>query len=227
VPTPGIITFAPVRGRYLHAGPTQAGGASLEWAARCFGRSVEDVLASAAEARRDPQPLVFLPHLEGERAPHWNPAARGVLIGLTSSTEERHIALAVLEGVAFSARLLLGACEDAAALRADEVRLSGGGARSPVWNQVKASAHGRQLAVLETLDSGVLGAALLGMVAAGIEDDLDGLAERRVRVAREVEPEPDDRARMDDLFAAYQATYEALVPVFPKVSGAAAHDDVG
>ena len=159
--------------------------------------------------------------------PTGTPTRAACFLGLTTSTEPRHIALAVLEGVAFSARLLLGACENAAGLRADEVRLSGGGARSPVWNQVKASVHGRSLAILETLDSGVLGAALLGMVAAGIEDDLDALAERRVRVTEEVDPEPDDRARMDDLYAAYQAAYEALVPVFPKVSAAGAHHDVG
>jgi xylulokinase len=219
LPTPGIISFAPVRGRHLHAGPTQAGGASLEWAARVLGRSVEEVLALAAEGRLDPQSLVFLPHLAGERAPHWNPAARGVLIGLTSSTDERHVALAVLEGVAFSARLLLGECEAAAGLRAHEVRLSGGGARSRLWNQVKATAHGRPLHVLETVDSGVLGATLMGMVAAGIEPDLDALADRRASVADRVDPEPEERHRMDDLYEVYLATYEALIPVFPSVAG--------
>jgi xylulokinase len=219
VPTRGIISFAPVRGKHLHAGPTQAGGASLDWAARCFGRSVDEILALAAEGSRDPQALVFLPHLDGERAPYWNPDARGTFIGMTASTELRHLALAVLEGVAFSARQNLAGCEKAAGREADDLRLSGGGARSQLWNQVKASAHGRAVQVLATLDSGVLGAALMGMVAAGIEEDLESASDRRVKVASQVDPEPASRQRLDDLYEVYLETYEALEPVFPRLAG--------
>lgn len=217
VPTPGIISFPPIRGAYLHAGPTQAGGDALDWAARGLGRSVEDVLALAAEGRRDPQPLVFLPHLAGERAPYWNPDARGAFLGLTTATEPRHLALAVLEGVAFAARLALEGCEVAAGSPADELRLSGGGARSRTWNVIKASAHGRPVGVLETLDSGVLGATLLGMVAAGLADDLASLAEDHVRVAEIVEQEPAEQSRLDELFGVYRDAYAALEPVFPRL----------
>jgi xylulokinase len=218
VPTRGVISFAPVRGRRLHAGPTQAGGGSLDWAARCFSRSIEELLALAADARRDPQPVVFLPHLSGERAPVWNPAARGLFMGLTSSTELRHLALSVLEGVAFSARHLLGECVKAAGLPADELRLSGGGARSPLWNQIKASVHGRPLLALVALDSGVLGAALMGIVAAGIEGDIESAAMRRVKVASQIDPEPADIPRLDDLYGVYRETYDALGPVFSRLA---------
>ncbi len=187
VPTRGIISFAPVGGRYLHAGPTQAGGDALDWATRCFATSAPELLAMAEEARQDPQALVFLPHLAGERAPVWNPDARGLFLGLTTSTELRHMALAVLEGVAFSARHLLAECAAAADVPIEELRLSGGGARSPVWNQVKASVHGRRMLTMATSDTGTLGAALLGLVAAGIETDISEAAERWARVAAEVE----------------------------------------
>lgn len=218
VPTPGVISFPPVRGAHLHAGPTQAGGDALGWAARAFGVTLPALLELAAEGRRDPRPLVFLPHLAGERAPLWNPDARGVFLGLTATTELRHLALAVLEGVAFSARHLLGACEAAAGMPVTEVRLSGGGARSPLWNAIKASAHGRTLTPLASLDSGVLGAALMGLVAAGIEPDLDAAGDRRVRLAAPIEPEADARQRLDDLYGVYRAAYEALVPVFPQLA---------
>lgn len=218
VPTRGIISFAPVRGRILHAGPTQAGGAALEWAAQCFSRSVAEVLALAGEGKADPRPVLFLPHLAGERAPYWNPDARGVFIGIDSTTEMKHLALAVLEGVAFAARQSMSECERAAGLDADELRLSGGAARSPLWNQLKATAHGRPMAVMETLDSAVLGAALMGLVAAGIEADLGSASTRRARVASAVEPDPADQARMDDLYGAYRASYQALLPVFTRLS---------
>jgi xylulokinase len=218
VPTPGIISFPPSRWGHLHAGPTQAGGDALDWAARGLGRSVEEVLSLAADGRRDPQSLVFLPHLAGERAPYWNPVARGVFIGLTSGTEPRHLALAVLEGVAFAARLVLEGCEGAAGRPAEDLRLSGGGARSRTWNAIKADAHGRELVVLETLESGVLGATLLGMVAAGLADDVASLADEHVRFAQRLEPDPAQHARLDGLFSVYRDAYAALEPLFPRLA---------
>jgi xylulokinase len=218
VPTEGIIALPPVAGLRVHAGPTQAGGAALEWMARCLGRTVDDVLALAEDGRRDPQPVVFLPHLAGERAPYWDPDARGVFIGLASATEDRHLALAVLEGVAFSARLVLESCEVAADRRADDIRLAGGGARSSLWNQLKASVHGRPMNCLATLDSGVLGAALIGIVGTGIGSDLAALADSRATIASVVDPEPAEQARLDDLYAVYRETYTALRPVFGRLA---------
>ena len=220
VPTPGIISFAPVHGMTLHAGPTQAGGSALDWAATAFGHTPKQILELAAAAQVDPQPIVFLPHLAGERAPHWNPDARAVFAGVTSSTELRHLALAVLEGVAFSARQVLALCEHAAGLGATELRISGGAARSHTWNQVKASVHGRSIGVLETLDTGVLGAVLMGLVAAGIETDLTEAVERHVRVASQVEPVPADQPRLDALYEAYREAYVALEPVFSRLARA-------
>jgi xylulokinase len=217
VPTKGVISFPPVRGVHVHAGPTQAGGAALEWVARSFSLTVPEVLALAEEARRDPQPIVFLPHLAGERAPHWNPDARGVFLGLTTSTEARHMVLAVLEGVAFSVRQNLAECEAAAGRGANELRLCGGGARSSLWNQLKASTLGRPVQVLETVDAGVLGAALMGMVAGGIADDLEALAEQWVRVRIQIDPGKEERARLDHLYGVYAETYLALEPVFSKL----------
>jgi len=214
VPTKGVISFPPVRGVHVHAAPTQAGGAALDWVARSFSLTVPQALTLAEEARRDPQPIVFLPHLAGERAPHWNPDARGVFLGLTTSTEARHMVLAVLEGVAFSVRQNLVECEAAAGREASELRLCGGGARSPLWNQLKANTLGRPVQVLETFDAGVLGAALMGMVAAGITDDLETLAEERVRVRGPIDPEQDEQTRLEHLYGIYAETYQALEPVF-------------
>jgi xylulokinase len=76
--------------------------------------------------------------------------------------------------------------------------------------------------VLETLDSGVLGATLLGMVAAGPADDLGPLAEDHVRVAEVVEPGSAERSRLDDLFGVYRDAYAALEPIFPRLRDAPA-----
>ena len=73
--------------------------------------------------------------------------------------------------------------------------------------------------MLADLDAGVLGAALMGLVAAGLGSDVAVLAEERVAIARTVEPRADRRQRAEDLHAAYIETYRALEPLFPRLSG--------
>ena len=126
--------------------------------------------------------------------------------------------LAALEGVACAVRMLLEGCERAADLRAERLRLAGGGARSGLWNQVKADVTGRSVDVLTDLDAGVLGAALMGMVAAGLGPDVATLAEERVSIAGTIEPRGDRRQRAEDLYAVYAESYRALEGVFPRLS---------
>ena len=204
----GVISFPPVRSRYLHAGATQAGGDALRWIAGVLGMSISEALAAAAAV--DPQPLVFLPHLAGERAPLWNADARAVFLGMTSHTAPGHLVRAVLEGVAHAARHLRESCEQAAGFRAETLRLSGGGAGSELWNQIRADAHRCVLEQVASTMTGCLGAALMSGVAAGASTDLESWAADVVTVARTYDPDPDAVERFDQLHAVYRSTYRAL-----------------
>lgn len=210
----GVISFPAVRGRYVHAAPTQAGGDALRWVSTLVGLPIDGALAAAAAARRRPQPIVFLPYLAGERAPLWNPAARGVFVGLTSQSEAGDVVLAVLEGVAHAARRNLRQCEVVAGGPSTRVRLAGGATRSDLWNQIKADAHGRPLEVVESPAVGAVGAALMGAVAAGIDDDLDALARRLARVRAVVEPDPAATTRLDDLHDVFVTATDQLLDTF-------------
>ena len=75
------------------------------------------------------------------------------------------------------------------------------------------------MGLLATRDSGVLGAALMGLVAAGVEADIESAAARRVTVATTMEPDAGTMARLADLYGVYRETYEALVPVFRRLAG--------
>jgi len=208
----GVISFPPVRGRYLHAGGTQAGGDALRWVADLARLGVSDALAAAAAV--EPQPLVFLPHLAGERAPLWNADARAVFLGLTTSTTVGHLVRAVLEGVAHAARHLRESCEVAAGYRATTLRLSGGGAASALWNQIRADAHRCVLERVASTMTGCLGAALMGGVAAGAATDLESWAESVVEVADRFHPDAAGADRFDHLHAVYRASYDALSDQF-------------
>ena len=154
IPTPGVIAFPACEGITLHAGPTQAGGASVAWLAALLGRSADDI--SALAARSDPaRPApIFLPHLQGERAPIWDIAARGAFAGLDASMGAPELARAVLEGVAYSVRWLFEALEASSGARPERLRHAGGGARSEIWAQIRADVLGRPIDRLANVELG-------------------------------------------------------------------------
>jgi xylulokinase len=217
-PTDGVVTFPPLDGTYLHAGPTQAGGDALRWFADTHALGLETVLTRAATAPPGSGGLVFLPYLAGERAPLWDAEARAVFFGLSSDHSLAHQARAVLEGVAFSARHLLETLEHAAGLHVDALASSGGGARSDLWCQIKADVLAREIRRLRVLQSGVLGAGLMAATGTGLAGDLRNAAAAAVEVADVFRPAPDRVALYDHLYRVYRELYPALQPAYRELS---------
>ena len=176
----GVVTFPPWAGITLHAAPMQAGGASLDWLARLLGQKAADLAQGAAEITAT-SPL-FLPHLQGERAPFWDAALRGTFAGLSGATGPA--------GVAFSARLALGALQRSGAVQPATVRLGGGGAASDRWCQIRADALNIPLARVVGKDPGAMGAAVMAGVGSGALPDLATAAERLVQMDRTFTPDP-------------------------------------
>jgi xylulokinase len=209
----GIVSFLPVGGWHVHAGPTQSGGDSLRWFSQVCDRSPEQVLEQAALADRSRSRVLFLPHLEGERAPLWDPYSRGAFIGMGADTGFEDLAVAVLEGVGFSARLLFEAAAGAAGTAYDCLRMGGGGARSNLWCQIRADIMGIELRRGAFLDSGTLGAAIIAGVGIGLFPSLSVAAREMARPGRSFTPNEALRSRYDELFGLYQDAYRALTPV--------------
>jgi xylulokinase len=209
-PTPGVIAFPECEGIVLHAGPTQSGGASIEWLSRLLGRSPDELSVLAGEAdMAGPVPL-FLPHLEGERAPLWDSASRGSLSHLSSSMGAAEVTRAVLEGVAYSARWLLESLETSACLKPAILNHSGGGSRSDLWCQIRADVLGRPLRRTALRDAGILGAALLAGVGCGMFPSIAGAAKAFVAFDREFQPRHQEAARHDQRFEQYRELYAGL-----------------
>jgi xylulokinase len=210
-PSRGVVSFLAVDGLHLHAGPTQAGGAALAWFASLARLSIAETLELAASAERGAGQLIFMPHLLGERAPLWDSDARGAFIGLSSEHTLADLCRAVLEGVAYSARHLLEALEQAGAVVASEVRASGGGAQSDVWCQIKADVFDRPVARLRVRHSGCLGAALMAASGAGLVGSMREAAHRHVQVERVFEPHANRRV-YDELYSLYRDLYGVMQP---------------
>jgi len=211
VPEPGVITFPEWAGITLHAGPTQAGGASLAWLARLLGQDGAG-LAEAAAAITAQSPL-FLPHLQGERAPLWDAQARGTFAGLTSASGPAELTAAVMEGVAFSARLVLGALERSAGQVSGLLHCGGGGAASDRWCQIRADVLGRPLRRMRGRDPGAVGAAVMAGVGCGAIPDLAAAAGRLVQIDRSFQPDPAAARLADARFAIWQQLYRQVRPI--------------
>lgn len=202
-----------VPGRWHLMGVTLAAAGSLQWWRDAVASDTDfgALLDEAAEAPPGAERLLFLPYLSGERTPHADPDARGVFFGLSLLHRRAHLTRAVLEGVAFSLRDLLGLMADTG-LQGREARIAGGGARSLLWQQIVADVL--QLALTPTTTEGAAyGAALLAGVGAGVWPDVP-TASRALRPTADV-VEPGDTAELyTKLYERYRALYPALAPHF-------------
>lgn len=214
---PKLICAPFLNGKNLLYGVTTCGGGSLEWYVRASGRSIEELLALAGAAPAGAESLLFLPCLEGERAPVWDPRASGAFVGLRTGHDERHMVRALLEGVAFGLRQILELVEAGAGASGREVIASGGAARIRLWNQIKADVLGRTIATLANPHAGVLGAAMLAAVAAGWYGALEEAAGKMVRPDECIAPAPGRNACYDPLYEIYSGLYPALRDVFRRL----------
>jgi len=183
---------------------------ALRWARELLGLPDEAALlervAALTPAQRAAAPL-FLPYLSGERTPHNDPQAQGVLFGLTTAHDAASIGHAVIEGVGFGLRDGF-ASMGVQAGEVAELSLVGGGARSGHWAGLLASTLGVALTTHEGGEAGgALGAARLAWLSVG-GDPAQVCAVPTV--TQRFEPDADQSTRLEARYARFRALYPAL-----------------
>lgn len=217
-PTPGILVFPKVGDMRVHVGPTQSGGASVLWYCDLFDITPKQMAELVEATDQSNSAPLFLPHLQGERAPLWDIDARGTLLGMNANTGKAEIARAVYEGVAFSARLLARSLEGSSGGEITSFNCGGGGFQSDVWNQIRADVLGVPLKRTNVSDPGVLGAAIMSAVAAGLYPDLGAALAQVVAFDRTYLPDPAQKTRYDAMFQLYQDAYFAARDINHKLA---------
>jgi glycerol kinase len=141
--------------------------------------------------------VVLVPAFVGLGAPHWDPDARGLLIGLTRGSTRAHVARAALEAIAFQSAEVLDAMQRDAATPLTELRVDGGAARNDLLMQFQADIAGVPVVRPEVTETTALGAAYLAGLAVGVWSGTDEL-ERLWRAERRFEPgmSEDQRAQL-------------------------------
>jgi xylulokinase len=190
-------------------GVTQGAGLSLQWFRKnlASGTTYDALTAEAATAIPGSQGLFWLPYLMGERTPHLDPTARGGWIGLTAAHTRADLIRSLLEGVSYSQKDCLDVIERMGVLP-KSVRLSGGGARSPFWQQMLADVFGKPVSILENQEGSAYGAALLALVGTGEYASVRDVCKVAIREVRTFEPQPE----AEKIYAEGYRTYCALYP---------------
>ena len=204
-----------VPGRWHMMSVMLSAGGSLRWFrdALAPGMGYDELLSGVGDVPAGSDGLWFLPYLSGERSPHPDPHARGAFVGLTLGHDRRHLARAVLEGVAYGLRDGLDLMRGAGMPAPSQIRISGGGTASRLWRQILADVLGTELATVSTTEGAAYGAAVLAAVASGWFDSVDAATSQLVTVTTAATPGT-DAERYAEGHARYRALYPALVPHF-------------
>ncbi len=158
---------------FICGGPVNNGGNVLEWLATNFlGKSADqetfnEVFAQAGKVSAGADGLLFLPYINGERAPIWDTKSSGAFVGIRSVHTQPHFCRAVLEGVCYALNNVLQAVE-ARSENIDQINVSGGFVNSQLWMQLLADITGKRLALLQTEDASAIGAAFMAIKALGV-----------------------------------------------------------
>ena len=190
--------------RNLAAGLATAGALAVWMRGVAGDISYETLFEEAAGAGPGAGGLLALPYFDGERTPLFDPDARGLLLGLTTSHTRGHVTRALLEGAAFALRHNLDVMREAGA-RIGALRASGGGARGGLWPQIVSDVTQLPQVRLAGHAGAAYGDALLAAIAAGAA----GLDTAWAAVADRVAPDPGATALYDELYGLYRQLYPA------------------
>lgn len=206
-----LHAFAHADGNYHLMGCMLSAGSCNKWwleeiiDTKDFAKEQQDIVKLGENH------VFFLPYLMGERSPHNDANARGTFTGLTMDSSRTDMTQAVLEGVAFAIR---DSFEVAKALGIPITRskISGGGAKSPLWKKIFANVLNIKIDVIVTEEGPGYGGAILAAVACGEYASVEEAANKLVQVVETIEPEP-------ELAAKYEAQYQKFKKIYPALKG--------
>ena len=207
----------PEMGMHIVGGSNNLGGGLIEWVKQCYYQNetypYEVMEKDASEARLGADGVIFLPYLLGERAPIWNPDARGVFFGLERMHTRKEMTRAVFESTGFIDLDMIRAIEKTG-MTVHTIRLSGGLARLNLISQIKADITGRDIEVLSEFETTSTGAAMLALTGVGRFRDLHEAAACFATVRMIIKPNAANHRKYLQMYQLYRDTYSSLKGMF-------------
>ncbi len=218
-----------VPGAWHVMGVVLAAGGSFQWFRNELGKAE---VAVAKQRGEDPyflltdeaalagpgaEGLFFLPYLTGERTPHFDPDAKGAWVGLTVRHGRAHLIRSVLEGATFAMRDSLELIREMG-VAIEQVRVSGGGARNPLWRQIQADIYGCDVHTLNSSEGPAFGVALLAQVGTGGFASVPEACDATIRSVDSTPLDPRVKPFYDRAYAVYRQLYLDLRQSFRSIS---------
>jgi gluconokinase len=178
--------------------------------------SYDDLIASASQVPPGAEGVICLPFFAGERSPYWNMNARGVFFGLSLNHDARHIARALMEGVAYRLRSIGDVFADLG-VALTEIRASGGFTHSDLWPQIVSSVLGQDIVVPASGETSSLGAAFWALLGSGVVKEFNDI-HPLVPINKIYHPNDQETALYEEIYRIYLQLYFHLRESFDQVS---------
>ncbi|ABV32909.1 xylulokinase [Pseudothermotoga lettingae] len=213
---PGLITTPFFLDDYWKiSGVMTTTGGAYEWFSRQVARTRLVNLARLMQIKR-PTGVIFLPHLNGERSPYWNPSLRGAFFGLSFNDDWKTMLVSVVEGVAYAIREIVELMKKSGC-DIKTIRTTGGQSLNDLWNQTKSDVLGKELEVVNVHESELLGCAIVAISSLSKESFLQ-ISKKIVRVSRKFLPCMDKHEVYSRLFELYQLIHRRNEDIFEKLT---------
>jgi xylulokinase len=218
-----------VPGAWHVMGVVLAAGGSFQWFRNQMGQAeVEAAQArgidpyflltdQAAMAGPGAEGLFFLPYLTGERTPHFDPFAKGAWVGLTVRHARPHLIRAILEGATYAMRDSLELIREMGAA-ITQIRVSGGGARNPLWRQIQADIYGQEVCTINASEGPAFGVALLAHVGTGGFASVPEACDATIHVVERTGTHPEINLFYNRAYEIYRQLYLDLRGSFRRIS---------
>jgi len=197
-----ILSASALAGKWVLEAGIFTSGSIYRWFRDNFGKVEMEAQDSSginvykimdSEAEKEPigaNGLLLVPHFAASAAPYWNPEARGLLFGLLLGHTRASILRAILEGIAFEIQKNINIMEKYTK-KIEEVRVSGGLAKSELFNQIQADIYGKVVVKTECSEASALGAAIIAATSMGIYNNINAAVGSMININKLSRKEPD------------------------------------
>lgn len=212
---------------WAYLGLSLTAGASLKWVRDVLfskekrecqktGKDIyNEITGIAAKARPGSQGLMFLPYFNGDSAPNNDPDARACFFGMSLNHGMAELTRSVLEGVAYSLRETVEVCRETG-MEIKSIRVSGGGAKSPLWRQIQADIFKTDIVTMNIQEGPAAGAAILAATGSGFFGNVQEGCRALLKTATRTEPMKEHVKIYEEYFQLYREMYGHLREPFAK-----------
>ena len=203
-------------GTFTVGGPLGFSGATLRYLSQIFRKDAKKLQRLVASLDLNAPILLFLPGLGGERAPFWMEHVTGGLLGLTLEHHPEHIYRAAMEGCALRLKKILMIMEQVG-IRPRVLNVVGGGAKSDVWNQIRANVTGLEVRKLNVTEATSIGTAMFCYQALAKEGSLEEISLAWIKIKGRYRPEKKKVAYYGEMMSLFEQYLQRCAPLFESV----------